>query len=249
MTDPTQTMPPFPKDVVVLLEEEAALATQEATSWQPPSGMMERVAQRLPWDVLSTQVPGSTPATASAGTKAALGVKATLVAGLLAGAAVGTGVTLWAVQGDVLPGRVVTVGVPVPVVVAAPPDAAAVVTPVVVPAGQGAARPTVAKKAAAPAPAQPSPTTSDPAAERALLQRARSALARREPGLALQALEEHRERFPASQLAEDRDALGILSLAADGKLDAARAALARFRRSYPQSPMLPALENLPATSR
>jgi len=100
-----------------------------------------------------------------------------------------------------------------------------------------------APSAAPPAPASaesaPSqaPLTRDQelASERALIERARSALARGKPDDALEAIARHRRDFAAGQLVEERCALEILALAVGHNLDEARRRAAEFRRTYPGS--------------
>jgi hypothetical protein len=215
-----EPLEPLPDDVRALLDQERRLALDEAASWQPPPGMMERVAARLPLD--GTAVVSAT--------SSLLKTSSWVMGGVVAGTLGGWMGHSWWVQDTPLP-AVAPVVVLVPMAVETPP---AVVTPEPVPAP----RPPTRKK-----PVETPPPV-DTAAERALLERARSALARREPALAMDAVEEHRRRFPSSQLAEERDALGILSLAADGKMDAARAALDAFKKQHPQSAMLPALQKI-----
>jgi uncharacterized membrane protein len=81
------------------------------------------------------------------------------------------------------------------------------------------------------------------AAERTLLEMARTALARGRAADALNALDQHRRRFTAGQLAEEREALSILALVKLGDADHARARAARFRARYPRSFFGPAVED------
>lgn len=80
------------------------------------------------------------------------------------------------------------------------------------------------------------------AAERALLDVARSAFGRGEGDEALAALARHERAFPNGQLAEEREALAVRCLVLTSRADEARARGARFRRRYPTSVMLPAVE-------
>jgi hypothetical protein len=80
------------------------------------------------------------------------------------------------------------------------------------------------------------------AAERTLLDIARSAFGRGEGDEALAALARHERLFPNGQLAEEREALAVRSLVLTQRIDQARARGARFRRRYPASVMLPAVE-------
>lgn len=69
--------------------------------------------------------------------------------------------------------------------------------------------------------------------ERALIDAARSALARGDATSALARTDEHARAFPRGQLAEPRDALRVQALVMVGRADEARAQAARFERAYP----------------
>lgn len=77
-------------------------------------------------------------------------------------------------------------------------------------------------------------------AERALIDRARAALARGNTPAARQALAAHRTRFPTGQLNEERAALEIRVLRAEGAEGEAEAAQRRFEERYPGSILTPA---------
>jgi len=76
---------------------------------------------------------------------------------------------------------------------------------------------------------------SDAEAERLLLETARVALRRRDGEGALALLQQHRVRFPAGQLREERDGLMVSALSLLGRKDEAARASARFRKDYPMS--------------
>jgi hypothetical protein len=80
------------------------------------------------------------------------------------------------------------------------------------------------------------------AAERALLDRARTALIQGDTSQTLKLTVHHAHQFPYGQLAEERDSLTIRALVQKGELDAARAQAIRFRALYPQSIFLPAFD-------
>jgi hypothetical protein len=106
---------------------------------------------------------------------------------------------------------------------------------------------TAASPVQLPAPAPPAPVSAPApgdslAAERALLDVARSAFGRGEGDEALGALARHEKLFPGGQLAEEREALTVRSLVLAGHEREARARAARFRKRYPTSVMLPAVE-------
>lgn len=79
-------------------------------------------------------------------------------------------------------------------------------------------------------------------AERALLDDARTALASGDAAGALSRLDDHARRFPQGQLGEEREALAIQALVAEGRGDEARVRAARLRAASPNSLFLPAIE-------
>lgn len=80
------------------------------------------------------------------------------------------------------------------------------------------------------------------AAERALLDVARTALARGAPEEALEATQRHGREYAAGLLSEEREALAIRALMALGRRDEAKARAERFRARFPKSLLLPALD-------
>ena len=81
------------------------------------------------------------------------------------------------------------------------------------------------------------------AAERVLVEQARTALSRGEVRPALEALARHEHDYPQGQLVEEREALTILGLAALGKKDEAQARAAAFRTRFPRSILLRSINN------
>lgn len=79
------------------------------------------------------------------------------------------------------------------------------------------------------------------AAELSLLQRAHSEYNARAFRGALALLAEHARRFPNGRLAEEREALHVRSLEADGRENEASRTLAAFGRRFPHSALLPRL--------
>jgi outer membrane protein assembly factor BamD (BamD/ComL family) len=75
----------------------------------------------------------------------------------------------------------------------------------------------------------------DLAAERSLVDRARTALGRGQSSDALAALDAHAARYPHGRLSEEREALAVDALARSGRMDLALARAARFRATYPNS--------------
>jgi hypothetical protein len=72
-------------------------------------------------------------------------------------------------------------------------------------------------------------------AERALIEQARTALAREKYTAAVEALERHAREFPGGELEEERESLQIQALVGLERFDQARKAAARFRRRFPRS--------------
>lgn len=82
----------------------------------------------------------------------------------------------------------------------------------------------------------------DLAKERAVLDVARSALGRGDAASTLVAVAEHERTFPRGALAEEREALAIQALALQGRSADARARADRFRKRFPRSMLLPAVD-------
>jgi hypothetical protein len=78
--------------------------------------------------------------------------------------------------------------------------------------------------------------------ERALLERGRTALTRKDAAGALAAAEEHAARFPKGELVQEREALRIEALLMADRNGEARAAFDDFRRAFPESILVPLLE-------
>ena len=93
-----------------------------------------------------------------------------------------------------------------------------------------------------PAPAEPSGDDLSLSVERELLDQARRALVRGDPIGALASLNQHGVRYPDSQLAEEREALTIQALLRAGRVGDARFRGEAFRRRFPSSLLLPALD-------
>jgi hypothetical protein len=73
------------------------------------------------------------------------------------------------------------------------------------------------------------------AAERALIEQARTALAREQGAAALAVLERHARDFPEGELAEERESLQVQALVGLERFEQARKVAARFHRRYPRS--------------
>jgi hypothetical protein len=81
-------------------------------------------------------------------------------------------------------------------------------------------------------------------AERALLDMARTAVARGQGEVAFGPLQRHARNFPHGRMAEERDWLWVQALLLTGRTSEARARAARFRAAYPNSLMIPALDRI-----
>jgi len=79
-------------------------------------------------------------------------------------------------------------------------------------------------------------------AERALIDTARSALARGDAAAALASLDAHEKNHRDGQLGEERDALAVQALAQSGRKQEAVERAARFRLAYPGSVFLPSVD-------
>jgi len=79
------------------------------------------------------------------------------------------------------------------------------------------------------------------AAERTLLDVARTALGRGAGANALTACEDHARKFPRGALAEEREAIAVQALVLEHRAEDARGRAERFRKTYPRSILLPAV--------
>jgi hypothetical protein len=78
--------------------------------------------------------------------------------------------------------------------------------------------------------------------ERSLLDEARTSLMRGRGPAAINALQRHAQQYPRGKLSQEREALFIQALASTGQTDQARARAALFRKQFPTSLLLPAVE-------
>jgi hypothetical protein len=111
----------------------------------------------------------------------------------------------------------------------------------IVEAAAGAA-PTSAATAPPP-PSTPAGRDANLAAERAILDDAQRALAGGRGAASFELLARHASEFPRGRLSEEREGLWIRALVSAGRIDEARERAARFRRLFPRSMLLPALES------
>jgi hypothetical protein len=89
-------------------------------------------------------------------------------------------------------------------------------------------------------PAAPAPSSL--LAERAVLDRARAALAQNDGARAITLTDEHAQRFAHPQLREEREAIAIQALVLEGSYDQARERAKQFRAASPDSLFLPAVD-------
>ncbi|MBL8918797.1 MAG: hypothetical protein JNJ54_08070 [Myxococcaceae bacterium] len=240
MTDEDVKLPPLPPELAALRDVGAPL---------PPSGFEERVGSRLA-ESLASLGAGAASATAGATAAASGAVVATgkLVVGavlvLTTGVGLGVAVDRVVLRPEVQP-PAPGVGAP-PAPVAAPPAEPPVAAPPAVdvtPALVGPDRPAVKPD---PRP-DPKPDLARPsggrdvslAAERALLEVARAALAKGDTVHALEALERHQREHAQGRLREEREALFIEGLRAAGRDQEAEARREKFLREFPESLLAP----------
>lgn len=84
------------------------------------------------------------------------------------------------------------------------------------------------------------------AIELGLLEPARSHIARGDYSAALAAIGRHHREYPNGQLAEEREALRVRALWSLGRIQAAEAAAASFKKRYPRSSLLSWMKHEPA---
>jgi TolA-binding protein len=228
-----ENLEPLPSDLEALLAPARNLET-------PPSEVALRMAARLETTLLAgvsgaaaleAQIGSASGAASSAGTGAKIWLfksialaTTTFVVGGLAGAGLHASLTE-----KPKPPAQVTTPVPPPPDSAPPPLA---LEPILEVAPQATRR-------KAPKRESQGETLGK---ERALLEVARTALARGRPDSALEALQQHLDQFPEGQLSEERELLFIQSLAASGKTPEAQARGAAFRSRFPRSMLIPAVE-------
>jgi hypothetical protein len=197
-----------------------ALFVAERVRSRAPAGTKARVLERLDGSIAAGAATGV--AGASLGAKLLPILGAFVVGGAVGGAAVAVA----------RPPHVVYVDRPVPVAsvvsstVEPPPTIEIVTTPAV-------------EKTA---PSASAPQEGTLAAERAVLDVARSALARGDGAHALEAAERHGRMFPRGQMAEEREAIAVQALVRLGRVDEARARGDRFRSRFPNSVLGPVID-------
>lgn len=86
------------------------------------------------------------------------------------------------------------------------------------------------------------PTSTSLSAEQALVETGRTALVRGDRPSALVALDRHAAQFPNGQLAEEREVLAVRALVGAHREQEAAERAARFRLKYPESVMIPLVD-------
>jgi hypothetical protein len=198
---------------------------------RPPVDARDRVRARL---VASIPVPGGGGHGGGSSGANALGTKALVGVALVVGA--GVGAALHAALSHPPPPVVVYVDRPVPAEAMTTATAAAV-APVLDAPVAAASAPVAAHSPSAPI------GPSQLAAERALLDEARTALVQGDPARALDRLQKHRRTFLNPMLAEERDAMEVEALARLGRGDEARSKAEAFRRHSPDSLFMPTVQS------
>jgi hypothetical protein len=226
-----ETLEPLPPSLRALVDAEKA-------SPDPQSDVADKVYSRLAV-TLGIAAAAGAAATAQAATSALPPPLSLLrhapyrtLATFLVGASVGAAgyATVSHVRA---PSRVVPV-------TAAPPPALPIPPPQAL-----EAPPPPAPATTPPAPSVPAPAHARDgqlAAERNLIEMARTSLARGRVDGALAVLRRHLRQFPAGQLSEERDSLLVQALVTKGDYAQARERAAAFRRRYPGSLFAPSME-------
>lgn len=248
-------------------ELESLLSAERARP-EPAAAVKSAVAAKVAATLGATALGGgvavgvATAAAASASAKAGASVTAAAGAGIALKVALGVllgGVIGGAIVAVTLPPRVIVqtreVGVEVPGTGPSAAIAAATAPSTTIVVSPGAPSASVAPGAPSARPPSPPTSTSSPgsgsitgghdvdlARERALVDRARSALARGDAAGAIGAAEEHRKAFPRGQLAEEREVVAIQGLAAAGRSEEAANRAGAFRKAYPSSLLLPIVD-------
>lgn len=212
------------------IAKDAALRRIQAAIVLAPLAASSVAAATVAAQTAGVSVAASAKAASTkAGVAASLGWKgATLVAVVAFGGGVATGEVHRAMS-DRAPSPITTSST-----VTQAPSVVPAIMPSDLPSVEPPAAPVVSPSATAHAPPARSPS-GDPNEERALVDTARTALARGRAADALTAIAEHAKRFPHGRLVEEREALAVQSLALAGDRAGALERSRRFHRAYPNS--------------
>lgn len=231
----TERRTPLPPELKTLVEAERRAPPR------PPADARLAVRQRLDAALAGRAAPTATAPHAGAGAPQTLGLRglrfwplaATFAAGTVAGALGHAALTRAppiptapidrpAVATTTTATNTTATPAPPPSVAAAPPATPLVVTPEQFPA-------------------RTPPRYESLAAERSLLERARSALARGDATGALAAVGLHEKRYPHGTLAEEREALAVQALSELGNPEAKERA-GQFHKRFPKSLLAPVVD-------
>jgi hypothetical protein len=226
-------------------EAEAALRAHRNPAGAP-SDVSARIRARLLADIAAMPTsPAENPSsptdaarTSARGVRRALGRAGQILASFVAGAVAGASAHAWLASRN--PARP-----PIAIENPTPRELLAPLPPI------DRAPPMEPPRAFPPAVIESAPATSasDLNAERALLDQAQRALSRGDAAAALTPLNTHARRFARGRLEEEREALAVKTLVALGRNDDARARGARFLARFPESIMLPSVDDALRTIR
>jgi hypothetical protein len=232
---------PLDDDLVALLRAEKHSPTAHPVSKERVLGRLDSsiLALNLQPGLRGTKPVGSPRPSPRALLRARFGMAGPLTAAFLAGGVAGASVHAWIAPRAALPA----------------PASIATPRPITAPRLEPtpSALPPTIESQAPPAPVAvetPAPVGSGGLnAERVLLDRARFAFSRGDDGAALEALGVHARRFPRGLLEEEREALAIKALVEAGRGDEAKARGARFGARFPDSFLLPSVNQALGTIR
>lgn len=246
----SDSLPPLPPEI-------ASLLAREAEGYANDPILKASVRSGVEWSI--ALAAGSLASAHRAGGSAAAGKIATAaltkklaivsIAAFLAGTGAGGAAVGW-IKDSRVSHAATDAGAPT---IASPilPTSSAFIAPLASPSSAPTfPRPAAATQGASPDAARTARPTSDLARERELLDVARAALARGRAEDAMAAVDRHERLWPHGALAEDRELLAIQSLVVvDPTGRQSRARAVRFRREFPNSILMPAidaaLESLP----
>ncbi|MBS2019703.1 MAG: hypothetical protein JST00_42970 [Deltaproteobacteria bacterium] len=264
------TLEPLDDDLRLLLEREREAYPSGEASAHAAEAALRRFEVTVAFAALTGATALATAA-AAGGAGAAAGAGASAAAAAAARAALVKKIAVASVIAFAAgfgAGEVHRAIAPVTIATAPPaPSTARVEPPSTAPSTAGTTTPTPSALAPSSLPDAPLPTPSAPIAqasatssipspsassaasspsdlgrEQALIDTARAALARGNGQGALAAAREHEARFPRGRLAEDRELVIIQALESSGQHAAAVERAERFRKAYPASLYLPAVE-------
>jgi hypothetical protein len=243
----TEELEPLPPDVEQLLRK-------GRPGYEPPRAAREAVLSFIADHAVALGTAGLAAGAAGAARGGIRGAWGALkgsfgIGGIVVGVAAGAaGHAIVSSPGD-----------PPTVAATAAPTAATSAPATVTPVPSAPPEVAVADLPMAPAPAAPrvEATTHAEAAkdksasaEQALIDMARTAVMRGQSDAAIATLARHAREFPLGAHVEEREWLWIQALVATGETDAAKARAIRFRKAFPESLMLPALDRaLPEGAR